>query len=99
MLRARLLVLQFSSMKPSSDRQIARQPASSPTATAGVNGAKFWIKTNGFILGLLAVVGLAFLFPDPGSRNGWMHPELAQKEMGQQDQQQRERIATEQKRI
>ena len=34
------------------------------------------MKTNGFILGLFAVVILAFLFPDPGARNGWMHPEL-----------------------
>ena len=65
-------------MKPSSDRQIAGQAAPSPTAAARVQGARSWIKTNGFILGLFAVVGLAFLFPDPGSRNGWMHPELAQ---------------------
>src|SRR6201981_1725 len=78
MLQARLIVFQFSKMKPSSDRQIARQAASPPTATAGVEGAKSWIKTNGFILGLFAVVGLAFLFPNPGSRNGWMHPELVQ---------------------
>src|ERR1700746_490266 len=78
MLQARLIVFQFSKMKPSSDRQIARQAASPPTTTAIVEGAKSWIKTNGFILGLFAVVGLAFLFPNPGSRNGWMHPELVQ---------------------
>ena len=79
-------------MKRSSDPQIPRQTAPNPPATMGVEGAKSWIKTNGFILGLFAVVGLAFLFPDPGSRNGWMHPELAQKEMGQQDQQQRDSV-------
>jgi solute carrier family 10 (sodium/bile acid cotransporter), member 7 len=36
-----------------------------------------WARNNGFILGLIAVVILAFLFPEPGSRNGWLHPELA----------------------
>jgi sodium/bile acid cotransporter 7 len=65
-------------MRPSSDPQIPRQTAPNSPATTGLEGAKSWIKTNGFILGLFAVVGLAFLFPDPGSRNGWMHPELAQ---------------------
>ena len=37
-----------------------------------------WIKTNGFILGLFAVVLLAFIFPDPAARNGWLHPDLLQ---------------------
>jgi solute carrier family 10 (sodium/bile acid cotransporter), member 7 len=37
-----------------------------------------WIKTNGFILGLFAVVLLAFIFPDPAARNGWLHPDLVQ---------------------
>ena len=37
-----------------------------------------WIKTNGFILGLFVVVVLAFIFPDPGARNGWLHPDLVQ---------------------
>jgi sodium/bile acid cotransporter 7 len=34
------------------------------------------IRKNGFILGLFGVVILAFLFPQPGARNGWLHPEL-----------------------
>src|ERR1700750_1537376 len=32
--------------------------------------------SNGFILGLFGVVILAFLFPEPGARNGWLHPDL-----------------------
>jgi len=35
-----------------------------------------WIRRNGFILGLTLAVVLAFLFPTPGSRNGFLHPEL-----------------------
>jgi solute carrier family 10 (sodium/bile acid cotransporter), member 7 len=37
-----------------------------------------WTKTNGFILGLFAVVVLAFIFPEPAARNGWLHPDLVQ---------------------
>jgi sodium/bile acid cotransporter 7 len=35
-----------------------------------------WVRQNGFILGLFGVVILAFLFPQPGARDGWLHPEL-----------------------
>lgn len=35
-----------------------------------------WIRRNGFILGLIMAVFLAFLFPRPGSGNGFLHPEL-----------------------
>jgi solute carrier family 10 (sodium/bile acid cotransporter), member 7 len=35
-----------------------------------------WIRQNGFILWLFGVVVLAFLFPQPGARNGWLHPDL-----------------------
>ena len=35
-----------------------------------------WVRRNGFIIGLFAAVIIAFLFPQPGSRNGWLHPEL-----------------------
>ena len=35
-----------------------------------------WIRRNGFILGLILAVVLAFLFPTPGSRHGFLHPEL-----------------------
>jgi solute carrier family 10 (sodium/bile acid cotransporter), member 7 len=31
---------------------------------------------NGFIIALLCSVGLAFLFPGPGARGGWMRPDL-----------------------
>jgi sodium/bile acid cotransporter 7 len=35
-----------------------------------------WMHQNGFILGLFGVVILAFLFPQPGARDGWLHPGL-----------------------
>ena len=31
---------------------------------------------NGFIIALLCSVALAFLFPSPGAKEGWTHPEL-----------------------
>lgn len=37
---------------------------------------KKWIRSNGFVLGLLLAVLLAFLFPEPGSRSGFLHPEI-----------------------
>jgi predicted Na+-dependent transporter len=33
-------------------------------------------RQNGFIIALLCSVALAFLFPSPGARGGWMHPDL-----------------------
>jgi sodium/bile acid cotransporter 7 len=65
-------------MKPSSDHQAVPWPASGGRPMKAVAELRSWIQTNGFILGLFAVVGVAFLFPDPGSRKGWMHPELVQ---------------------
>jgi solute carrier family 10 (sodium/bile acid cotransporter), member 7 len=35
-----------------------------------------WIRSNRFIFGLFGVVILAFLFPRPGARDGWLHPDL-----------------------
>src|ERR1700751_6419214 len=35
-----------------------------------------WVRRNGFVIGLFGAVTIAFLFPQPGSRNGWLHPEL-----------------------
>jgi len=34
------------------------------------------VKQNGFILALLCAVGLAFLFPSAGAKEGWLHPDL-----------------------
>src|SRR5258708_10293608 len=34
---------------------------------------------NGFIIALFCSVALAFLFPSPGARGGWMHPDLLNK--------------------
>ena len=45
-------------------------PSSTPRKPQGMN----WVQTNGFILGLFLAVALAFAFPTPGSRHGWMHP-------------------------
>jgi sodium/bile acid cotransporter 7 len=35
-----------------------------------------WIHRNGFVLGLLLAVALAFLLPAPGARNGYLHADL-----------------------
>ena len=34
------------------------------------------VTRNGFIVALLCAVALAFVFPAPGSRGGWLQPEL-----------------------
>lgn len=34
------------------------------------------VKRNGFIIALLCAVGLAFLFPSPGAKGGWLQPDL-----------------------
>jgi sodium/bile acid cotransporter 7 len=35
-----------------------------------------WLRANGFLIGLVIAVILAFIFPGPGSRQGFLHPEL-----------------------
>jgi len=35
-----------------------------------------WVRSNGFILALLGAVMVAFLIPDPGARDGFLHPDL-----------------------
>jgi len=35
-----------------------------------------WIRSNGFVLGLLCAVALAFLFPQPGSRAGFLNADI-----------------------
>jgi hypothetical protein len=39
---------------------------------------------NGFILALVCSVGLAFLFPSPGAKGGWIHPDLLNKDQGRE---------------
>ena len=39
-------------------------------------GSRGLFRGNGFILGLCAAVGLGFLFPQVGARNGALHPEI-----------------------
>jgi sodium/bile acid cotransporter 7 len=46
-----------------------------PKLTAAPKKAH-WIRSNGFILGLLAAVALAFAFPGPGSARGILHADL-----------------------
>src|ERR1700734_1880124 len=65
-------------MKSSQEEKLTSRPKPDP-GTRGLRamlGA--WVKANGFILGLFAVVLLAFIFPDPAARNGWLHPDLVQ---------------------
>src|SRR6202011_6384592 len=65
-------------MKLSEGKPFAGRPRSQVESTAVSFRLSVWIKTNGFILGLFVVVLLAFIFPDPGARNGWLHPDLVQ---------------------
>ena len=36
-----------------------------------------WVRRNGFVLGLILAVVMAWLIPVPGSRNGFLHPDIA----------------------
>ena len=35
-----------------------------------------WLRANAFLLGLVGATALAFAFPAPGARGGWLQPEL-----------------------
>jgi len=48
----------------------------SPPAGAPRPAPLPWWRANGFILGLIGAVALAFLFPGPGARGGALQPEL-----------------------
>lgn len=37
------------------------------------------VKPDWFLLGMVAAVGLAVMFPAPGAQGGWLHPELVNK--------------------
>ena len=65
-------------MKLSGRERLAGRPGSHVESTTPSYRLVAWVKTNGFILGLFAVVLLAFIFPDPAARNGWLHPDLVQ---------------------
>jgi len=56
--------------------QLTKQPRPATEAGQGPFPLGVWIKNNGFILGLLGAVLLAFAFPEPGARHGWLHAEL-----------------------
>jgi sodium/bile acid cotransporter 7 len=38
-----------------------------------------WLRKNWFVLGLLGAVVLAFVFPEPGSHGGWLHPRVTSR--------------------
>src|ERR1700758_4402863 len=65
-------------MKASESEQFSSRPQPRAATAAAGNPFGNWVKINGFILGLFGVVLLAFIFPDPAARNGWLHPELLQ---------------------
>jgi solute carrier family 10 (sodium/bile acid cotransporter), member 7 len=50
-------------------------PASGRKSTAAA-AAALWLRGNAFLLGLCLVTALAFVFPGPGARGGWMQPEI-----------------------
>jgi solute carrier family 10 (sodium/bile acid cotransporter), member 7 len=56
--------------------QLTRRPGSAAEARQKDFPLGVWIKNNGFILGLFGAVLLAFAFPEPGARHGWLHPDL-----------------------
>ncbi len=35
-----------------------------------------WLRANSFLLGLVGATALAFGWPEPGARGGWLHPEV-----------------------
>src|SRR5262245_11569446 len=37
------------------------------------------LKVDGFLVGLVVAVALAWLFPGPGAHGGWLHPEVLNK--------------------
>jgi hypothetical protein len=65
-------------MKASQREELVSRPNSDAAARGMALLLGTWLKANGFILGLFAVVLLAFIFPDPAARNGWLHPDLVQ---------------------
>jgi sodium/bile acid cotransporter 7 len=65
-------------MKASESERLPNRPGARLEARAVGYRLRTWIKSNGFILGLFAVVLLAFIFPEPAARNGWLHPDLVQ---------------------
>jgi sodium/bile acid cotransporter 7 len=54
--------------------KMSRSPVSTATSSPP-QAAPGWLRSNSFVLGLFAMVLLAFLFPHPGARNGPLHPE------------------------
>jgi len=52
-------------------------PSQTPgSRTSWAVGFWTWVRRNGFVIGLFAAVIIAFIFPQPGARHGWLHPEL-----------------------
>ncbi len=60
---------------PADDPQTNESPAISPAAAA----RKRLGKPDWFLIGMAAAAGLAWLFPGPGAKGGFLHPELLTK--------------------
>jgi solute carrier family 10 (sodium/bile acid cotransporter), member 7 len=75
---------EFTRKRSAMDQEIQRQRSSgaSDASSTGMSRAGrssfIWatVKRNGFIIALFCAVGLAFLFPSPGAKGGWLHPDL-----------------------
>lgn len=54
------------------------QPAKSslPSRASAAASAAVWLRGNAFLLGLGVATALAFVFPEPGARGGWLQPEI-----------------------
>lgn len=50
-----------------------------PSGRARSIGALLLSRVDGFLLGMIAAVALAWLWPAPGARGGFLHPELLNK--------------------
>lgn len=54
------------------------QPAKSslPSRASAAASAAVWLRGNAFLFGLGVATALAFVFPEPGARGGWLQPEI-----------------------
>jgi sodium/bile acid cotransporter 7 len=52
--------------------------ATEEEAASPATGAPWWrqVRPDWFLIGMVVAVALAWLFPGPGAKGGWMHPEL-----------------------
>ncbi|HSI85012.1 MAG: bile acid:sodium symporter family protein [Candidatus Methylacidiphilales bacterium] len=56
--------------------EASASPASSSASNTTPRPAPSWWRANGFIIGLICAVIVAFILPGPGSRNGILHADI-----------------------